>query len=271
MANINAPEIEYYKSFANEIAGKFRRLQSLIGHPGVSGNYHEEIIRSVLRNFLSKRFSVKTGFIYKGPGEVSRQIDIMIIDENCPAAYIFQEEDFAIVMPNAVVAVIEVKTQLNKDSFKLAIENITASKKLTDFPVNLAGIIFGYDGGERIEKSMEDWFKEADVEKSLGLDRGGCLPDVIYCFNKNLLLVSCNREGQIVFGGEYYHWLGSRTGEDNQAIQLSVILATVVNACERKDSRDNCTIGAISQGMSLIQAEKAGISEERLVFGKGLI
>src|SRR3989338_6665288 len=124
MANINAPRIEYFESFANEILSKFRRLQSIVGHPTTSGDYHEEIIRTVLRNFLSKRFSVKKGFIYASQDKVSKQIDLIVIDENSPAAYIFQEGDFAIVIPQAVVAVMEVKTTLNAPNFDQALENI---------------------------------------------------------------------------------------------------------------------------------------------------
>src|SRR3989338_2723259 len=129
MANINAPQIEYFESFANEITSKFRRLQNLVDHPTASGDYHEEILRTVLRNFLSKRFSVKKGFIYAGPEKVSKQIDLLVVDENSPAAYIFQEGDFAIVMPEAVVAVMEIKTTLNAPDFDFSIQNIASAKQ----------------------------------------------------------------------------------------------------------------------------------------------
>ncbi|QQR52000.1 hypothetical protein IPG36_05360 [bacterium] len=91
MANIKSAEISYYDSFAAEMMGKFQRLAKLVNHGGINGDYHEEILRTVLRNFLSKRYSVKTGFIYQDSEHVSKQVDILIIDENVPAAYIFQE------------------------------------------------------------------------------------------------------------------------------------------------------------------------------------
>ena len=43
-----------------------------MSHNSTTGSYHEEILRTVLRNFLSKRFSVKTGFVYKNESEVSQ-------------------------------------------------------------------------------------------------------------------------------------------------------------------------------------------------------
>src|SRR2546430_11387371 len=144
MANINAPDIEYFDSFRKELEGKFQRVKRLVDDRSASGNYHEEILKTVLRNFLSKRLSVKSGFIYAGPGKVSNQIDIMIIDENVPAAYIFQDGDFAIVLPESVVAIIEVKTTLDATQFDEAVNNIASAKKLIQYPTALPGMVFGY-------------------------------------------------------------------------------------------------------------------------------
>jgi hypothetical protein len=91
----------YYDSFAKEIISKFQRVRSLVSHNPTNGEYHEEILKVVLKNFLSKRFSVKTGFVYKNEFEVSNQVDIMIVDEYRVSAYIYQEGDFAIVRPSA--------------------------------------------------------------------------------------------------------------------------------------------------------------------------
>jgi len=53
----------YYSSFSSELLAKFRRVGHLVAHNSTTGTYHEEILRSVLRNFLPKRFSVKTGLV----------------------------------------------------------------------------------------------------------------------------------------------------------------------------------------------------------------
>lgn len=34
MANINAPDIEFFKSYTDEIAGKFQRIKTLVSHTG---------------------------------------------------------------------------------------------------------------------------------------------------------------------------------------------------------------------------------------------
>ncbi len=268
MANINAPKIEYFESFANEITSKFRRLQSIVGHPTASGDYHEEILRTVLRNFLSKRFSVKKGFIYAGPDQVSKQIDLMVIDENSPAAYIFQEGDFAVVIPQAVVAIMEIKTTLNAPDFDQALENISSAKSLMEFPANLTGIVFGFDGTDPSDDILDDWFKRPTPSKFK--DKNVLAPNAIMFLTAKTLLVHCNEQGQIAPDGKYYH----RIGTDDEGklhgadFQLSVILAMIVNACEQKEFTQTRYF-ADRQGFGLVQLERGGISLDRFAFGDG--
>lgn len=268
MANINAPEIEYFESFANEIASKFRRLQSIVGHPTTSGDYHEEILRAVLRNFLSKRFSVKKGFIFTGPGRASKQIDLMVVDENSPAAYIFQEGDFAVVIPQAVVAVMEIKTALNATDFDQALENISSVKSLMEFPANLTGIIFGFDGTNPSDSTLDGWFKRPIPSKFK--DENALAPNAIMFFTAKTLLVHCNEQGKITPDGKYYH----RIGTDDEGklhgadFQLSVILAMIINACEQKEFTQTRYF-ANRHGFDLVQLGRGGMSLDRFKFGEG--
>lgn len=271
MANVNAPKIEYFESFANEIASKFRRLQSIVGHPTTSGDYHEEIVRTVLRNFLSKRFSVKKGFMYAGPDKVSKQIDLMVVDENSPAAYIFQEGDFAVVLPQAVVAVMEIKTILNAQSFDQGLENIRSAKSLIEFPTNLTGIIFGYDSTNLSYPTLDRWFKrpkpcEFEGEETMA-------PDAIFSFTKDVLLVRCDEKPQIKCDGKYYHPLigGNseiKPGMNSKAYQMSIILAMIINSCEQKEFTKTRYF-APRQGLGLVQEERGALVSTRFAFGKG--
>ena len=270
MANINAPKIEYFESFANEITNKFRRLQSLTRHSTASGDYHEEILRVVLRNFLSKRFSVKKGFVYAGSGKVSKQVDIIIVDENCPAAYIFQEGDFAVILPQAVVAIIEVKTSLDASKFDQAIENISSVKSLMEFPANLTGIVFGFDGTKPTDKILNNWFKRP-IPSSFK-NKEVTTPDAIMFFSNNTLLVRCNDNVKIGPDGRYYHRLcGSNEQSfqiDGIAFQMSAILAMIINACEQKEFTQSHYFSD-RQGSQLMQAERGDLSLERFSFGEG--
>lgn len=269
MGNINAPHIEYFESFAKELIGKFRRLQNLIDHPTASGDYHEEILRVVLRNFLSKRFSVKNGFVYAGPQSVSKQVDLLIVDENSPAAYVFQEGDFAIVMPKAVVAAIEVKTSLKVNDFEQAINNIASVKKLMEFPANLTGVVFGFDGTNPTDKVLHKWFRRPQPSQYAG-EKSVVTPDAIMFFNSSTLLVRCDENQRIGPDGRYYHRLiaASENVGETSALQLSIVLAMIINACEHKQSRDTHRF-IDGDGYRLFQAERGRLLLERFAYGEG--
>lgn len=273
MANINPLKIEYFESFANEITSKFRRLQNIVKHPTSDGDYHEEILRNVLRNFLSKRFSVKKGFIYAGSesNQVSKQIDVMIIDENSPAAYIFQEGDFAIVIPHAVVAVMEIKTTLNSDGFEAALENIRLAKSLMEFPTNITGIVFGFDG-KPADETLGNWFKNSVASSFKG--REVYAPETIMFFNDSYMLVRCNEEYKIRSDGKHYYPLigGNdeiKEGMNSIAYQLSLLLAMIINACEQREFNNTHQI-VDRQSFNLIQQERSAVVLKRFSFGEGV-
>ncbi len=143
------PKIEFYKTFADEITGKLRRVSHLVGDARqASGSYHESILRSTIKNFLSSRFSVKTGYMYLDQETITPQIDIMIVDENYPFAYLYQDGEFAIVRPNAVCFVMEIKTVIDKTPFSEAFDNISLAKKIKYETKSgtIMGAIFGYEG-----------------------------------------------------------------------------------------------------------------------------
>lgn len=271
MANINAPKIEYFESFAAEIIGKFQRIKSLVPNRVASGDYHEEVIKSVLRNFLSKRYSVKKGFIYAGEGKVSKQIDIMIVDENAPTAYIFQEGDFAIVLPQAVVAVMEVKTTLKAEAFDDAIDNIASAKILEEFPTTLMGIIFAYDGTTPTDQRMDNWFKRPKPSKYK--ENNSLTPNAIFSLTHGYLLSTFSAEGKMERGGKYYHKLfrddSVKKSASDTAWQLSLVLAFILGACEQSEFRATRMMKQ-SSASGLVQYEGGMRSNKRFSFGEGL-
>lgn len=273
MANINAPGIKFFESFANEIESKFQRVKTLVPNRVASGNYHEEIIRTVLRNFLTKRYSVKTGFIYKSGGEISKQLDILIIDETSPAAYLFQEGDFAIVIPEAVMAILEVKTTLKAPDFDEALENIASAKSLMKFPAASTGIVFSYSGTTPTDKNLDKWYKRI-ISSSFGVEEKHLLgPNAIMFFSSGCMLARYTKDGKWDSGGKYYHKLfrddSVKKSPSDVAWQLSIMLAMIIAACERGEmSRTHM----FSSGYAdrLIQSEGGMISHSRFAFGEGL-
>lgn len=267
----NAPDIHFFESFANEIEGKLGRVKNLVAHRASSGDYHEEILRTILRNFLTKRFSVKKGFIFKSSSEVSNQIDIMIIDETSPVAYLFQEGDFAIVAPEAVIAVVEVKTTLNAPEFISATKNIASAKRLVTYPTSLRGIVFGYSGTTPSNSNLDKWFKRKEL---MDFKMNHLFaPDSYMFFSDGLLLARHEDQGKFAYGGKYYHKLfrddTAKEGVKDRAWQLSIIFALILAVCEDHDAQQR---SRFSQGVAdrFISSDGSMKSHERFSFGDGI-
>lgn len=105
----------YYISVGKEIQSQFDRVSSLVDDARLSsGEWKEQLIRNYLIKYLPKRFAVGRGYI-KNPYNktCSKQVDIIIYDQLTHAPY-FQDRDLVILPPEAVVAVIEMKSGTTK-------------------------------------------------------------------------------------------------------------------------------------------------------------
>lgn len=224
---------EFFESIAREIQGKFRRINHLTTKaPGPIGNYHESLLKSSISNFLSKRYSLKTGYMYADDENVSKQIDLMIVDENNQFTYLFQEGDFAIVRPESVVCVIEVKTNLDENRFYDAFDNIVEAKRIKYLTLSghLTGLIFGYDSPDPTNELLGKIFTN---ERLLGYDKADLYPDAIQFFQQSNFLIldkaSSNNE-------KYYYRLyknrPSEAEKKDQAFQLSVLIRLIIGALE---------------------------------------
>lgn len=103
-------------------------------HDPSLGNYKERLLKTVIADFIPKRYEVGTGFVLfptqqlqevsealartaevQATHEVSKQLDIIVYDSsNFPV--VFRDEDFVVVRPEAVNAIIEVKGSLDQPS-----------------------------------------------------------------------------------------------------------------------------------------------------------
>jgi len=272
MANINPLDVIYFDSFADEMRGKFDRLKSLVEHSSATGDYHEEIIRTVLRNFLSARYSIKTGFVFKDNDNVSNQIDILIVDENEPAAYIFQDGDFAVVIPEAVVATLEVKTVLNAADFDNSIENAASVKRLIKYPANVPSLVFGYRGTKPEDKRLDAWFKRGIASKYK--DKLDLVPDAIQFFEHGCMLLRFNENGNLSSGGKYFHKVyrneSVKEEKDDTGWHLSLMFSLVISACEGKEARRGPVVDLRpGHASNLVQFGGSERSYSRFAMGEG--
>jgi hypothetical protein len=106
---------EYHKSIARELDATKDRVRQLIGqrHWQTDGEHKEAIIRRVLRNHLPESARIGKGFVcFKD--RPSTQIDVLITAADKPT--LFKDGELALVTPDAVRAVIEVKTSMRSSA-----------------------------------------------------------------------------------------------------------------------------------------------------------
>ncbi|MBU2632866.1 hypothetical protein KKG52_04070 [Patescibacteria group bacterium] len=234
----NSINQKYFESFANELAGKFRRINHLTTNARVAiGSYHEEILKVAIKNFLSDRYTVKTGYIYYDDQNISNQVDILIIDENYSFSYLFKEGDFAIVKPEAVVCAIEVKSVLDKKNFEQSILNITRAKEIKQKSLTggLTGLIFGYESPKTTNKWLENCFMSGKLSSLTSIDH--FWPNTILFFNQSELLLFDSQGRQDKDKNKYYSRLYKNTNlsEDenikaNQSYKLAVFISFIMAA-----------------------------------------
>jgi hypothetical protein len=104
------PDYEsFHRSVTQELYSIKDRIRNLVTHWPTDGESKEVALRSVLRRHLPSSVVVGRGFIVTRD-QSSTQVDILIVSSNKPT--LFREGDLLIVTPDAVVGVVEVKTEL---------------------------------------------------------------------------------------------------------------------------------------------------------------
>jgi hypothetical protein len=88
------------------------REVSQLDHKATNGDLRESMLKSVRADILPKRFSIRSGFICDMFGNVSPQLDIIVIDNACTPEIVL-DSDVAFVPIEAALVAIEVKSTLN--------------------------------------------------------------------------------------------------------------------------------------------------------------
>lgn len=150
MPSYHVPDYNAYrKSISHELVSIKNRVRNIISdaHWGEEGRYKEVILTDMLRKHLPKSVSVGTGFIM-GEGILSTQIDIIVYRNDIPV--LFQQSDFVIVIPEAVLGIIEVKSS-TKDETKIkeAIEKMARNAEMISCEAFCGIFIYEHDGGIR--------------------------------------------------------------------------------------------------------------------------
>jgi len=107
------------------------RVRSFIGHSHwlTDGEWKESVLRSVLRRNLPDSVQIGKGFVIT-ESKTSNQIDVLIYDSTKPV--LFRDGDLVCITPDAVLGIIEVKTSLNRTTFKETIKKLCDNAELIE-------------------------------------------------------------------------------------------------------------------------------------------
>lgn len=246
----------FYLGLAKELESKIRRLKIFTPHAPSVGFCHEEMVRSTIRAFLPSRFVIKTGFVFAEKGAVSRQIDLLILDENEPSGYFFQEGELVVVHPEAVVCSIEVKTRLDKNQFSHAVDNIYSVNK-TALQAGMqrppAGFIFAYSSATWSPQILDRWYRSVTV------------PDKIHFYPRMVFSLD---QGRLDLRPEKPNWGHYRVIEKEETEvkygSLSVFLTMIRKQMEYRAGKD-------ANPYEYAHVEGQAWSHQYLRFGRGLI
>lgn len=148
MSDKKPPDFEaYHRSVTAEIRSLKDRVRDLIQHWPTDGALKEAVLRSVLRRHLPEMYLVGRGFVVT-ESRASTEIDLLIVDRSAPT--LFKDGDLLIVTPQAVRAIIEVKTS-RKGPKKIegALQKIAGNLRLFATRGSVAHIwsgLFVYEG-----------------------------------------------------------------------------------------------------------------------------
>lgn len=113
---------KYFNLISTELLNKLEQIRQFITkHNPTIGVLTEAVLREFLAKYLPKSVAVEEGFIIDKTGFVSKQCDILIYDHLNFAPY-YRINDIVVIPAEAVIAVIEVKTTLNKQIFAGIVE-----------------------------------------------------------------------------------------------------------------------------------------------------
>lgn len=150
--------IAFHISTGKELSAVKDRVRNLVDHWPEDGRYKEVILKSMIQRFLPEKFNICSGFVVRktdnrAEHESSNQIDLIIYDRSYPV--LFKEGDFAIVTPDSVSAIIEVKANIanavTSDVIERANENglfIYEGRQGIAQEKQIFNGIFSYDGNE---------------------------------------------------------------------------------------------------------------------------
>jgi hypothetical protein len=145
----------YFRSLTAEIEALKDRIRNFIGdaHWVSDGLWKESVIKAILRRYLPGAAGIGSGFVITEQGPTT-QIDVLIYDLTKPV--LFRDGDFVIITADAALALIEVKTRIEKSEIEQVCRKIFSAAQLLRTQPTIARPFIGAIAIEDTEVTAEE-------------------------------------------------------------------------------------------------------------------
>ena len=220
---------EDFRSISRGLRERFQQVAArAAGHAGETGQAREVILRRFLAEVLPTRYSVGSGFIADRAGGRSRQIDVIVNDDNILRPFLYDNEK-GLYLCESVSTFISVKSNLTKVELRNALQNVQTGKQrrptIPDGTIRfqspwesehadiIPAFIFSFDAGSSLDR-VKAWWLECVRELDIATEERA---DAVAVLNRGIIFdipQGADSFG-IAAGNEILHGLvGLETGED---------------------------------------------------------
>jgi hypothetical protein len=119
---------------SKKLRDEFEHIRETNSHNGEKGTEVQNVLKEFLNIQLPQRFRATSGFVIDIENQMSDHQDVIIYDAMSSAVFRYEKEN-QIVPSDAVAAIIEVKSVLNKAELEDAFSKIEEVKKLRKRPL----------------------------------------------------------------------------------------------------------------------------------------
>jgi hypothetical protein len=287
------PVTDYYDLEQKKLLLASEEVGLFTKHPVTIGTFRERCLRDYLRKHVAKRFALANGFVVDHEqsnqnivDRSSLQIDCLAFDE-VDFAPLLRTDDFACVVPAAVIAAIEIKSELRlhrsfaRDSggistdfpFEIdgkgyrwagtlvdAVENIRSVNRLFYEPEDPTPLthfsgVFGYQGaGVDSVRDPQVW---TQIIKQLCVSHVNELPEAICILEKGWWNFSAYdlSYGDCVFdpGTIYLNCIPSAAGQIGAPLQI--FTSVLAHFCSVRIAKEAHRVGGLRSGVGANSGE----------------
>lgn len=197
------------KAASKKMQIDFEEITSEIEHRPTKGDFREDIVKEFLNQYLPENFGITKGVVIDVEGNESKQQDILIYDKSTTPKFLTSETETVLPI-ESVIAIVEVKSNLNKNELNKSLDNIKSVRQMSKNYLNKKsnssypfGFIFSYSSSlklDSIRNEYRDFFQSNDKSvlptSIISLDKGA----VIHLTKSDLNTVEINASNESTFG-----------------------------------------------------------------------